>query len=114
PPRSLVDFARMLPHAEDVDPAWIDIQPLPLSNRGSPSPELLALQRAGRARSFPQSDLYRQWNALWAQGLGCRPGGSLRDAPLPLYVFDPPEPNNQPIYRYHLGVTQPDGLVTNQ
>ncbi len=120
--RSLVALARGLPLAEGVDPTWIDVPPPPLRNRTPPDPELLALRRADGGRNLIEADLYRQWNARWVAAWGCKPAGSLhglpagrlRSLPAPLFVFDPPEPSDQPAYRHLLGVTTPEGLVTNR
>ena len=113
PARHLVDLARTLPRAPDVDPAWIDLSPPPLRNRRPVDAELLQIRAAGAGRVELESDLYRQWNALYVDS-GCADGGRLWQLPPPLFVFDPPEPNPQPIYRFPLNVTTPLGLVTNQ
>jgi hypothetical protein len=114
PERSLGGLVHDLPHVEGLDPAWIEESPPPLSNRGPVAPELVAIRRAAGGRIALESNLYRQWNARYVAGAGCAPDGLLRQLPPPLLVFDPPEPNLQPIYRFPLGVTTPLGLITNR
>jgi hypothetical protein len=114
PERSLGGLVHDLPHVEGLDTAWIEESPPPLSNRRAVAPELLAIRRAAGGRIALESDLYRQWNARFVAGAGCAPDKLLRQLPPPLLVFDPPEPDEQPIYRFPLGVTTPLGLVTNR
>lgn len=100
--------------AETVDPAWIDAYPPPLPNRKPADAELLALRDTVGHRVSFEFELYSQWNARWATVWGCVPDGPLRGRPAPMFVFDPPEPNVYPTYRYLQGVTTPLGLVTNR
>src|SRR5262249_24344933 len=61
-----------------------------------------------------EPDLYRQWNARFVTVIGCKPNGPVTTLPKPFMVFDPTEPNVQPVYRFPPDVTTPSGLVTNQ
>jgi hypothetical protein len=92
----------------------IDESPPPLRNRKPPDPELLALRRAAVGRPVIEIDLYRQWNSRYLPK-GCAAADQvLASLPPPLFVFDPPEENEQPIYRFLPDVTTPLGLVTNR
>lgn len=112
PERLLAPLAETLPHADGVDPSWIDRTPPPLPNRQPPSERMLALRRADAGRTALEADLYREWNARYVAEVACK-GGSLGTLPKPLTVFDPMEPTTQPIYRFPPSVTTPLGLVTN-
>jgi hypothetical protein len=96
----------------DVDPAWVDSAPPPLP-RGPVDPQLLEWsQHADTYGVFP-FEMFRVWNRRFVEQFGCRPGSTIARLPTPLLVFDPPEPNPLPPYRYRPSSTLP-GLITNR
>jgi len=113
PEPSLGALASTLPHADDVDPSWIDRRPPPLPNRRAIDGRMLTLRKEDGGRTPLESDLYRQWNARFVAELGCKVG-ALRTLRSPITVFDPIEPNTQPVFRFPPSVTTPLGLVTNR
>ncbi|MBN9089683.1 MAG: hypothetical protein J0J01_22460 [Reyranella sp.] len=109
-----------LPLAQGVSRSWFATSPPPLANRGMPPAEW---QRAIDAyRSTPPAptsygrllpdDMFRAWNAMFA----AEPCRHPLLAGMPshrLYLFDPANGTDRPIYRYMPNVTTPAGLVTN-
>lgn len=96
----------------DIDPAWIDVSPpsRPFVRRDR---KLAALvQEAVRLGSKP-FEVFRIWNRVFVEQIGCKPGSGFLRLPQPLLVFDPPEPNPFPTYRYLPSRNLSGGLVTN-
>jgi hypothetical protein len=107
-----------IPRAPGVDRAWILTNPPPLPNR-RPTPE--GWQRAyetlrarvGDNALFQPSDIFKVWNSAFARD-PCK-HEFFRMAPAgPLYLYDPPDGNPSPPFRFYPDVTLPDQLVTNQ
>ncbi|HLK12235.1 MAG TPA: SGNH/GDSL hydrolase family protein [Candidatus Binatia bacterium] len=98
----------------DVDPAWFSESPPALPNRGPVDPVLAARVQLAPRVGIPPFDLLYLWNRRFVEENGCRPSSPFRKYPPPLLVFDPPEPSDQPVFRYPPSRTLPGGLVTNR
>lgn len=105
--------AEALPLPDDVSLEWIDAAPPPLANRRAPDAELLRLRARPRPPTAYEFEAYRIWNAARAQALACAAWNDFGWLPRPLWVFDPPNGNWHPPYRYPPDRTTPLGLVTN-
>ena len=113
-----------VPRAAGVARDWFFGDPPPLPNRNRPSREWIELDRLiemnsqARGNSFRQDfkpwDMFKAWNAAFV-GDPCT-NSFFSGAPGRLFVFDPPDSSQRPIYRYLPNATMPRGLglVTNQ
>lgn len=108
-----------VPRAAGVERDWFFKEPPPLPNRSQPPQEWIDLDRliesAGRNNyhhDFKPWDMFKAWNAAFV-GDPCK-DSFFSSAPGRLFVFDPPDGNPRPIYRYMPNATTPMGLVTNQ
>jgi hypothetical protein len=95
------------------------VDPAPLPNRTKPPQEWIELdhqlqkasQGATAADGFKQWDMWKAWNAVFV-GDPCQ-NRHLRGAPGRLFVYDPPDGNPRPPFRYLPKTTTPMGLTTN-
>ncbi|MBS0537225.1 MAG: hypothetical protein JSR47_00630 [Proteobacteria bacterium] len=106
-----------IPLAKGVDPAWFTSDPPPLPNRSAPPPGWQALFDRLRTadtinNDFLPNDAFKVWNSAFA-GDPCK-HRLLKYAPGRLYLYDPPDGQPTPRYRFYPNVTLPDRLVTNQ
>ncbi len=112
------DVARRLdevPRAAGVERAWYFSNPPALPNRG-PVPEswnelVRRVERSGVTEGTRRADMFKAWNtALVGDPYQQH---YLRDAPGHLFVYDPPDGQPHPPYRFLPDATTPVGLVTN-
>ncbi len=106
-----------VPLAKGIASAWFSEDPPPLPNRRTPPADWERQYREirdnpGAFGSFRTFDPFKAWNAVFA-GDPCR-HFHLRNAPGAIFVYDPPDGNASPPYRYLPDATTPLGLVTNQ
>jgi hypothetical protein len=105
------------PLAAGVDRKWFFSEPPPLPNRRKVDPEWQKLfhyiedHNVG-GMEFRPADPFKAWNSAFA-GDPCK-HPFLRHAPGMLYLYDPPDGEARPPYRYMPDATQPTWLVTNQ
>jgi len=105
------------PLAAGVDRKWFFSEPPPLSNRRKVDPEwqrtyhYIEDHNTG-GMEFRPADPFKAWNSVFA-GDPCK-HSFLHHAPGMLYLYDPPDGQPRPPYRYMPDATQPTGLVTNQ
>jgi hypothetical protein len=106
-----------IPLAAGVDRAWFFTDPPPLPNRTKPAPDWQRLfnylqDHPSRDGAFQPTDAFKAWNSAFV-GDPCK-HHFLRNAPGQLYLYDPPDGQPSPPYRFYPNVTLPDRLVTNQ
>ena len=105
-----------IPRSAGVARDWYFSDPPPLPNRGPVSAEWLELVRrveqSGVTAGTRRADMFKAWNTAFV-GDPCK-HPYLRDAPGQLFVYDPPDGNPRPTYRFLPNATTPIGLVTNQ
>jgi hypothetical protein len=106
-----------VPLSAGVQKAWFEVPPPPLPNRAEPPPGWQDLFDHLRATlpersQFRPGDAFKVWNSAFIPALCKR--GYFELAPDHIYVYDPPDGNPSPPYRFYPGVTAPDHLVTNQ
>ena len=113
-----------VPRVVGVARDWFFSEPPPLPNRHLPPPDWIELDRlietnaqsAGNpyGHNFAPWDMFKAWNAAFV-GDPCT-SDFFKSAPGRLFVYDPPDGNPRPIYRYLPNATMPrgTGLVTNQ
>ena len=99
------------PLAAGVDRKWFFSEPPPLPNRGKVDPEWQRLfhyveQHNVGGMEFRPADVFKAWNSAFA-GDPCK-HNFLRHAPGMLYLYDPPDGEARPPYRYMPDATQPD------
>jgi hypothetical protein len=120
-----------LDHSEDVGPAarhldeialapgvqraWFFAEPPPLPNR-QPVPEawndlVRRVEASGITEGTRRADMFKAWNAKFV-GDPCR-NDYLCGAPGHLFVYDPPDGEPHPPFRFMPDATSPVGLVTN-
>jgi hypothetical protein len=105
------------PLAAGVDRQWFFSEPPPLPNRRKVDPDWQRLfhhiedNNVG-GMEFRPADVFKAWNSAFA-GDPCR-HKFLRHAPGTLYLYDPPDGEARPPYRYMPDAPQPTGLMTNQ
>jgi len=105
------------PLAAGVDRKWFFSEPPPLPNRRKVDPDWQKIfhyiedHNVG-GMEFRPADVFKAWNSAFA-GDPCK-HNFLRHAPGTLYLYDPPDGEAKPPYRYMPDATQPTGLVTNQ
>ena len=104
-----------LPLAAGVERAWFFTDPAPLPNRRPPSAEDVELvrrvERSGVTEGTRRADMFKAWNARFV-GDPCR-HAYLCGAPGRIYVYDPPNGETRPPYRFMPDASTPVGLVTN-
>jgi len=105
-----------IPLAPGVDPAWFEKDPPPLPNRGTPPAEWQKIfdemKQHPVNNEFQPFDAFKAWNSVFA-GDPCK-HRFLKLAPGQLYLYDPPDGQPTPPYRFPPNSTFPDRLVTNQ
>ena len=112
------DVARNLdeiPLAPGVSRDWYFSDPPPLPNR-SPVPKewdklVRRVERSGITEGTRRADMFKAWNSVFV-GDPCQ-HSYLRDAPGHLFIYEPPDKNPRPPYRFLPNATTPIGLVTN-
>ena len=108
-----------IPRAGGVSRELFFVDPAPLPIRTPPPQDWIdldrQLQKTAGADSPPDRfkawDMWKAWNAAFV-GDPCR-NSYLRSAPGRLFVFDPPDGNPRPPFRYLPNATTPMGLTTN-
>ncbi|MDP1839292.1 MAG: hypothetical protein Q8N31_03230 [Reyranella sp.] len=104
-----------IPLAAGVQRAWYFDDPAPLPNRGKAPPEWYELVRrveaSGHTEGTRRADMFKAWNSAFVGDPCSHP--YLRAAPGHLFVYDPPDGNPHPRYRFMPNATLPNGLVTN-
>jgi hypothetical protein len=106
--------------AAGVERDWFFSKPPPLPNRSRPPREWIELDRQIETKAggvsfrpvFKPWDMFKAWNAVFV-GNPCT-NGFFSGAPDRLFVYDPPDGDRRPLYRYLPNATTPMGLVTNQ
>jgi hypothetical protein len=106
-----------IPLADGVDRQWFLADPPALTNRREPPAGWQQLFNDYQARpsgdsEFRPIDNFKVWNSVFV-GDPCK-HRFLRHSPGKLFVYDPPDGDRAPPYRFYPDVTLPDGLVTNQ
>jgi hypothetical protein len=103
--------------AAGVDRAWFERDPPPLPNRSEPPAEWQKIFNEMQARpvnnEFQPFDAFKAWNSAFAGADPCK-HRFLKLAPGMLYLYDPPDGQPLPPYRFPPNVTLPDRLVLNQ
>ncbi|MFO1080241.1 MAG: hypothetical protein U1E23_06365 [Reyranellaceae bacterium] len=102
--------------APGVQRAWFFEAPPPLPNR-RPVPEawnelVHRVEASGITEGTRRADMFKAWNAKFV-GDPCR-NDYLCGAPGHLFVYDPPDGEPHPPFRFMPDATSPVGLVTNQ
>jgi hypothetical protein len=111
-----------LPRAEGATRELFMSNPPPLPNRTKPPEDWVKLHQQienGTARGgaptgkppFHDWDMFKAWNSAFV-GDVCK-HGYLKGAPGQLFVYDPPDGRDHPVFRYLPNTTTPMGLVTN-
>ena len=110
-----------LPRADGVERAWFFADPPPLPNRTKPPQEWIDLDKklqgapqfdaTGLTNRFLPWDMFKAWNSVFV-GDPCK-HEYLKAAPGRLWVYDPPDGQPRPFFRFLPNATVPDGLVTN-
>lgn len=110
-----------IPRANGVERDWFLADPPPLPNRTPPPQEWIdidkQIQRApafgvnSAANPFKAWDIFKAWNSAFAGDI-CK-HTYLSGAPGFLFLFDPPDGQPRPLFRFLPNATAPDGLVTN-
>jgi hypothetical protein len=106
-----------IPVADGVDRQWFLSDPPPLPNRAKPPAGWQQLfnyhlEHPSGDSEFRPTDNFKVWNNVFV-GDPCK-HRFLSHSPGKLFVYDPPDGNRSPPYRFYPDVTLPDGLVTNQ
>jgi hypothetical protein len=104
-----------IPLAPGVPRAWYFSNPPPLPNR-SPVPKdwdelVRRVERSGITEGTRRADMFKAWNSAFV-GDPCQ-HRYLRDAPGHLFIYEAPDGNPRPPYRFLPNTTTPIGLVTN-
>lgn len=111
-----------LPKANGATRELFAGDPPPLPNRSIPSEEWRTLERQisdgtaqGGARTdnpFQDWDMFKAWNSAFVGDVCAH--SYLKGAPGQLYVYDPPNGERRPVFRFLPNATTPRGLVTNE
>lgn len=107
-----------VPLSPNVQKAWFDIPPQALPNRAPPPPgwqqryDEQQARMANGTNPLRPVDALKAWNTARLGQLCER--GFFAAAPERIIVYDPPDGEPWPAYRYLPNVTYPNGLVTNQ
>ena len=106
-----------IPLAEGVQRAWFSKNPPPLPNRKPATQEAIDLIRrveaSGVTEGTRKSDMFKAWNSAFVGPDPCK-HHYLKDAPGQIYVYDPPDGDRWPRFRFLPDTTTPIGLVTNE
>jgi hypothetical protein len=106
-----------IPLAEGVQQAWFSENPPPLPNRSPATREDIDLIRkveaSGVTEGTRRSDMFKAWNSAFVGPDPCA-HPYLKDAPGQIYVYDPPDGDRWPRFRFLPNKTTPIGLVTNE
>jgi hypothetical protein len=107
-----------VPLASGVSRDWFFDDPPPLPNRTEPPAEWQRLfvevrDHPEKYGPFRPADVFKAWNSAFAGKDVCK-NDFLRRAPGMLYLYDPPDGQPYPRYRFLPDVTTPLRLVTNQ
>lgn len=104
-----------IPLAPGVERTWFTEDPPPLPNRKPVPEEWRTLDREielrGVSGTTRRADAFKAWNSAFV-GDPCR-HPYLKESPGRLFVFDPPDGQPRPPYRFLPDATSPIGLVTN-
>jgi hypothetical protein len=115
-PSDALKYLGEIPLAEGVQRAWFAENPPPLPNRRPVTAEALDLVRqveaSGVTEGTRRSDMFKAWNSAFIGPDPCA-HSYLKDAPGRIYVYDPPDGEPFPRYRFLPDTTTPIGLVTN-
>lgn len=114
PPKPLMATLGGAPLPADINAAWIDVSPPPVTNRPSSDPDLERPLRTMPSAGIKPYELFRIWNRYAVTTLGCEPGSIFHKLPQPILVFDPRDQSDQPPYRYVPSRILPGGMVTNR
>ena len=102
--------------APGIERAWFFADPPPLPNRKAVPEEWQELVRkveqSGITEGTRRADMFKAWNANFV-GDPCE-HAYLCGAPGHLFVYDPPDGEDRPPYRFLPNATTPIGLVTNE
>jgi hypothetical protein len=112
-----------VPRASSVERNLFFSDPPPLPNRKPVPADWVALNKeltekrqasleAGRNDAFLPWDMFKAWNAAFV-GDPCK-HPYLHTAPGRLWVYDPPNGEKRPFFRFLPNTTTPEGLVTNE
>jgi hypothetical protein len=112
------EVPKQIPLAAGVEPQWFASEPPPLPNRREPPDDWVRLFHSIQANpvggmEFRPPDVFKAWNSAFVGPDPCK-HKFLRHAPGLLYLYDPPDGQASPPYRYLPNATLPNGLVTNQ
>ena len=103
--------------ADGVDRSWFERDPPALPNRGTPPADwqkiFNEMQQRPINNEFQPFDAFKAWNSAFAGPDPCK-HRFLKLAPGMLYLYDPPDGQPLPPYRFPPNVTLPDRLVLNQ
>jgi hypothetical protein len=106
-----------IPLAEGVQRTWFSENPPPLPNRRPAKPEDVELIRrveaSGVTEGTRRSDMFKAWNSAFVGPDPCK-HFYLKDAPGQINVYDPPDGEPWPRFRFLPDKTTPIGLVTNE
>ncbi|HEY6980670.1 hypothetical protein [Reyranella sp.] len=107
-----------VPLAAGVSRDWFFDDPPSLPNRTKPPAEWQRLfvevrNHPAKYAPFRPADIFKAWNSAFAGDDVCK-NNFLHRAPGVAYLYDPPDGEPYPRYRFLPGVTTPTGLVTNQ
>jgi len=107
-------YLQSIPLAEGMRREWYDLSPAPLPGRDQPNPILAeAMNRA--TRSGIGWEIIHTFNANYIQAADCsEPDSFLRKFPGFIFVYDPPDGTDRPVYRFPRSTVTPTGLSTNQ
>ncbi len=111
------DSVDKVPRAPGVEREWFATEPAPLPNKRAVPDDWERLYRFVEANPvggmwFRPSDAFKVWNTSFS-GDPCN-HWFLRHAPGQLFLYDPPDGQERPPYRFLPDVTIPSGLTTNQ
>jgi hypothetical protein len=107
-------YLQSIPLAQGMHREWYDLSPEPLPGRAQPNAVLIeAMDRA--ARSGIGWEIIHAFNANFIRGADCsEPNSFLRKFPGFIFVYDPPNGTDRPVYRFPRSTITPSGLATNQ
>ena len=106
-----------VPRVPGVQRSWFEVKPQPLSNRKETPPDWRKLYDELAAKVTPSTlfrpiDSFKVWNTARLPTLCAR--RFFAQSPARINVYDPPDGDAAPPYRFLPNATFPNGLVTNQ
>ena len=106
-----------VPRVPGVQRSWFEVKPQPLSNRKETPPDWRKLYDELAAKVTPSTlfrpiDSFKVWNTARLPTLCAR--RFFAQSPAHINVYDPPDGDAAPPYRFLPNATFPNGLVTNQ